>query len=233
MEHQPPVVIVTGASGNLGRAVVAEMAARGWRIVTVDRGEHGGNAPLAAGTGHAVHAGVDLADPAAAATVVDATLRDFGRIDGVVHTVGGFAFAKIAESDAALFERMFRLNVLTTAAMLRAALGPMRAAKRGSLVVVGAGAALRAPVGMAAYAAAKAGVLRITESFAEEAKADGVRVNAVLPSIIDTPQNRADMPKADHGKWVKPEKIASVIGFLLDDAASAITGAAIPVPGRV
>ena len=228
------VVIVTGASGNLGRAVLSDLAQRPVRIVAIDRERSGIEDALAgAGDGHVVHAGVDLTDAAAVDAVVNATLKAFGRIDGVVHTVGGFAYAPMAESDAALFERMFRLNVVTTVNVVRAALAPMCAAGRGSIVTVAAGAALKAPAGLAAYAAAKAGVLRLVESFAEEAKAQAVRVNAVLPSIIDTPQNRADMPKADPEKWVKPEKLAAVIGFLLSDEASAITGAAIPVPGRV
>ncbi len=228
------VVIVTGASGNLGRAVLSELARRPVRIVAIDRERSGIEDALAgAGEGHAVHAGVDLTDAAAVEVVIASTLKAFGRIDGVVHTVGGFAYAAVADSDAALFERMFRLNVLTTVNVVQAALAPMRAAGRGSIVTVAAGAALKAPAGLAAYAAAKAGVLRLVESFAEEAKADAVRINAVLPSIIDTSQNRADMPKADPDRWVKPEKLAAVIGFLLSDEASAITGAAIPVPGRV
>lgn len=230
----PSVVMVTGAAGNLGRAVVAELARRPVRIVAIDRERAGiENALADAGDGHAVHAGVDLTDSAAVDGIVEATLKTFGRIDGVVHTVGGFAFAPIDASDAALFERMFRLNVITTVNVVRAAMAPMRAAGRGSIVAVAAGAAIKAPAGLAAYAAAKAGVLRLMESFADEAKAQAVRINCVLPSIIDTPQNRADMPDADPGKWVKPEKLASVIGFLLSDGASDITGAAIAVPGRV
>lgn len=234
MTSSPSVVIVTGAAGNLGRAVLADLARRPVRIVAIDRERSGIEAALAgAGDGHAVHAGVDLTDAAAVAAVMDTTLKAFGRIDGVVHTVGGFAYAPIAESDAALFERMFRLNVVTTVNVVRAALAPMQDAGRGSIVAIAAGAALKAPLGLAAYAASKAGVLRLMESFAEEAKARAVRINCVLPSIIDTPQNRADMPDAKHDAWVKPEKLASVIGFLLSDEAADITGAAISVPGRV
>jgi NAD(P)-dependent dehydrogenase (short-subunit alcohol dehydrogenase family) len=228
MASSSPVVIVTGACGNLGRAVVAALAAGGSVVVAVDHAT-GGDASAAA----TVLGGVDLTDEAQAARVVDAALSAHGRLDGCVHTVGGFAYAKAATSDAALFERMFRLNVLTTANLFRAALGPMRESRSGSLVAIGAGAALKAPAGLAAYAAAKAGVLRIVESYAEEVKTEGVRVNAVLPSIIDTPQNRADMPKADPSKWVRPEQLAGVIAFLLSDASSAITGASVPVPGRM
>jgi NAD(P)-dependent dehydrogenase (short-subunit alcohol dehydrogenase family) len=229
MASPSPVVIVTGASGNLGRAVVAALTAQGAGVVAVDHRRDAASP----GAGVTVLGGVDLADEAQAAGAVEAVMSAHGRLDGCVHTVGGFAFARAADADAALFERMFRLNVLTTANLFRAALGPMRVAGRGSLVAIGAGAALKAPAGLAAYAAAKAGVLRIVESFAEEAKADGVRVNAVLPSIIDTPQNRADMPKADTSKWVSPEQLAGVVAFLVSDASSAITGASIPVPGRM
>jgi NAD(P)-dependent dehydrogenase (short-subunit alcohol dehydrogenase family) len=229
-----PIVVVTGAAGNLGRAVVARLGLRGCRLIGVDREPAGIIAALeGTGEGHLVKAGVDLADPRAVAALVAEILRETGRIDGVVHTVGGFAFAPIADSDAALFERMFRLNVLTTVNILQAAIPPMRKAGKGSIVAIAAGAALRAPSGLAAYAAAKAGVLRIVESFAEEAKGDGVRVNAVMPSIIDTPQNRAEMPDADFARWVRPGEIAEVIDFLVSDAASGVTGAAIPVPGRV
>lgn len=228
------VIIVTGAAGNLGRAVIADLVPRGCRLVAIDREAKGIQDALSgAGEGHAAHASVDLTDVGAVRAMVETTLRDFGRIDGVVHTVGGFAYAPIAESDGALFERMFRINVLTTANIMAATLPPMRRAGRGSLVAIGAGAGVKAPSGLAAYAAAKAGVLRLVESFADEAKADGVRINAVLPSIIDTPMNRAEMPQADTSKWVLPAQLAAVIGFLLSDDSVAVTGAALAVPGRV
>jgi 3-oxoacyl-[acyl-carrier protein] reductase len=200
-------------------------------VAAIDHRDDAGDGPS---TGAVTYlGGIDLADEKQAARVVASVMASHGRVDACIHTVGGFAFAKAADSDAALFDRMFRLNVLTTANLFRAALAPMREAGQGSLVAIGAGAALKAPSGLAAYAAAKAGVLRIVESYAEEVKSDGVRINAVLPSIIDTPQNRADMPKADTSKWVTPEKLAEVIAFLVSDGASAITGASVPVPGRM
>jgi NAD(P)-dependent dehydrogenase (short-subunit alcohol dehydrogenase family) len=234
MGEQSPIVIVTGAAGNLGRAVAQRLASRGTAVVTVDR--H----PLPAGNSAAsgpqpaeALAGVDLLDSRACAGVVERTLGRFGRIDGLVHTVGGFASAPAAESGPDLFETMFRLNLLTTVNIVQACLPPMRAVRRGSIVVISAGVALKAPVGMAAYAAAKSGMLRLVESFADELKAEGVRINAVLPSIIDTPQNRASMPKANHSAWVAPEELAATIDFLVGAGASAVTGAAISVPGRV
>jgi NAD(P)-dependent dehydrogenase (short-subunit alcohol dehydrogenase family) len=141
-----PLIVVTGAAGNLGRAVVAQLGRGGCRLIGVDREPAGIIAALeGTGDGHLVKAGVDLADPQAVAALVAEILRETGRIDGVVHTVGGFAFAPIADSDAALFERMFRLNVLTTVNILQAAIPPMRKAGKGSIVAIAAGAALRAP----------------------------------------------------------------------------------------
>ncbi|WP_419897548.1 SDR family oxidoreductase [Roseomonas sp. USHLN139] len=154
-------------------------------------------------------------------------------LNGIAHTVGGFASAAAAEGGPDLWEQMYRLNVLTTLNIFRAALPPMCAAGRGSLLAIGAGAAVKAPSGLGAYAGAKSAVHRLVESFADELKADRIRVNAILPSIIDTPQNRAAMPDADHTAWVRPREIADAIAFLLAEDASGVTGAFIPVSGRV
>ena len=229
------VVIVTGAAGNLGRAVLGRLAADHYRIVAVDRETSSLEAALAAvpGNEHLPMAGVDLMDATACEVMVKAVMARYGRIDGVVHTVGGFATALIADATPASFESMFRLNALTTVNMFRAVAEPMRAAARGSLVVMGAGPGLKASAGMAAYAASKAAVHRIVEAFADELKEHGIRVNALLPSIIDTPQNRAAMPDANHNSWVAPDALASTISFLLSDGARDITGALLPVSGRV
>ena len=132
----------------------------------------------------------------------------------------------------AAWDRMFALNAKTALTASKAAL-PHLIESRGAIVNVGANAALKAGAGMGAYAASKAGVARLTEALAEELKDRGITVNAVLPSIIDTPANRADMPKADFGKWVKPGQLADVIVFLLSEKSQAITGALLPVTGRV
>ena len=235
MSVDHPVILVTGAAGNLGRAILAELDASGAGIVAVDR-EAAWVEPAVAGLpGAARHMAraADLGDAAACVALVAAVLERYGRIDGLAHTVGGFAAAGIDTADAALFEGMFRLNVLTTVNIVRAVVPPMREAGRGSIVAIGAGAALKAPAGLAAYAAAKAGVLKIVESVADELKPTGVRINAVLPSIIDTPQNRTAMPDADHAAWVAPATLAATIGFLLGEGGSAITGVSLPVNGRV
>ncbi len=222
-------IIVTGAAGNLGRVTVGRLLAAGARVAAFDR--PGDVLERLAGPDRLTITPIaDLANQAACDAAVAAVAE--GGLHGVVHTVGGFAWAGLAESGPDLWEQQFRLNVITTLNVLRAAIGPMRAAKSGSLVAVGAGAALRAPASMSAYAAAKSAVHRMVESFADELKGEGVRVNAVLPGTMDTPQNRASMPDADPSRWTKLEEVAATIAFLLSDAASGITGALVPVPGR-
>lgn len=236
MDELKKIALVTGAAGNLGRAVAARLAADGVAVVALDRLA----APLEAMVAeleqpgrHMVLAGVDLLDAAECDTAVRSIIGRFGRLDGVAHTVGGFAMADIAGTETDLWQAMFRLNVLSTANIFGSAIAAMRkAGEGGSLVAVGAIAGLKAPAGMAAYAASKSAVLRLVESYADELKPEGLRVNAVMPGTMDTPQNRAAMPDADPGAWVKPEQVAATIAFLLSDAASGITAAAIPVIGR-
>jgi NAD(P)-dependent dehydrogenase (short-subunit alcohol dehydrogenase family) len=157
----------------------------------------------------------------------------YGRIDALMNIAGGFRLATLEASDAALWDLLFRINVQTAANAARAALPALKASGTGRIVNVGAGAALKAEAGMGPYAAAKSGVHRLTEALSQELKDAGVTVNAVLPSIIDTPQNRADMPKADFSRWVAPADLAEVILFLASEAARAVTGALVPVTGRV
>lgn len=220
-------IAITGAAGNLGRSIVATLAAQGATIAALDRPGPALDA-LAGVTSLPV---ADLADEAQCAAAF-APFLAAGPLDGVAHTVGGFAWAGIADSPASLWEQQFRLNVLTTLAVTRTALAAMRAQGRGSIVIVGAGAAQRAPAFMSAYAAAKSAVHRLVESVADEVKSEGIRVNAVLPGTMDTPQNRKDMPDANPALWTKTSEVAETIAFLLSDAASGITGALIPVPGR-
>lgn len=229
------VVIVTGAAGNLGSAVVSLLASRGARLVAIGRTESAVEnvlRKLEPADAHAVAVGIDLADAAACGAAAAATIERFGRIDGLVNVAGGFAMAGIDQADAAHWEGQFRLNLITALNMCRAVVPAMREAKSGSIVNIGSAGAAKGGSGMGAYAAAKSAVLRLTESLADELKGQGVRVSCVLPSIIDTPQNRADMPKADTSRWVTPLQIAEVIAFLLSDAASGVSGAAVPVTGR-
>jgi NAD(P)-dependent dehydrogenase (short-subunit alcohol dehydrogenase family) len=154
-----------------------------------------------------------------------------GSIDALLNIAGGFAWERLDGGDAATWDRMYALNLKTALNATKAAL-PHLVASNGAIVNVGAAGALKAGAGMGAYAASKSGVHRLTESLADELKGR-VRVNAVLPSILDTPQNRKDMPKADFSAWVQPDDLAKVMLFLASEDARAITGALVPVTGRV
>jgi NAD(P)-dependent dehydrogenase (short-subunit alcohol dehydrogenase family) len=222
------VVVVTGALGALGRVVAESALARGAKVAGVDHAP----SQMPATPGRLELGGVDLSDPVAAKTAIDAAAAHFGRLDVLINIAGGFAFEAVAEGDTKTWQRMYALNVLTALNASRAALSHLAASGAGRIVNVGALGALQAGAGMGAYAASKAGVHRLTEALAAEWKGR-VTANAVLPSIIDTEANRASMPKADFSKWVRPQELAEVILFLASDAASAVTGALLPVAGRV
>jgi NAD(P)-dependent dehydrogenase (short-subunit alcohol dehydrogenase family) len=226
------VYAITGAFGTLGAAVAKVAAARGARLALIDFAKE---APAGAPSGDEVLVlgGVDLTDPAAAKRALDAVVERFGGLDALVNIAGGFRWELHEGGDPETWRTLFRMNVETAANTSRAALPALKRSGAGRIVNVGANGAVKAAAGMGAYAASKAGVHKLTEALAEELKADGVTVNAVLPSIIDTPVNRADMPDADHSAWVKPEELASVILFLASEEASAVTGALLPVTGRV
>jgi NAD(P)-dependent dehydrogenase (short-subunit alcohol dehydrogenase family) len=222
------VIIITGASGALGKVVAETALARGARVAGVDHARS--QIPV---TAERIEiGGVDLSNTAAAKTAIDTVASHFGRIDALVNIAGGFAFEAVDAGNSDTWQRMYALNVLTALNTSRAAIGHLTASGAGRIVNVGAIAALHAGSGMGPYAASKAGVHRLTEALAAELKGK-ITVNAVLPSIIDTPANRASMPQADFGKWVTPQELAEVILFLLSDAASAVTGALLPVSGRV
>jgi NAD(P)-dependent dehydrogenase (short-subunit alcohol dehydrogenase family) len=224
-ESMTKIVAVTGAAGVLGRETVALLARGGWQVVGIDL------APMPPDGLMLALGEIDLANEAAMAAAA-VRIAGLGRLDGLVNIAGGFRWETVADGSAETWDRLYAINVRTALVTSRALL-PLLAASRGAIVNVGAAASARAGVGMGAYAASKAGVARLTEALAEEQKQAGVRVNAVLPSIIDTPANRADMPGAAFDTWVAPGELAQVIAFLLSPAASAVTGALIPVTGRV
>jgi NAD(P)-dependent dehydrogenase (short-subunit alcohol dehydrogenase family) len=215
------LIVVTGAFGVLGAAVAEAAEAAGARVARVDRAS-------ASQAGPRVFGDVDLTDEGEARRVMAEIAGAAGRIDGLVNVAGGFTWRTLKDGSTAVWDQMFRINLVTAVAASAAALDYLTAA-RGAIVNIGANAAGRAAAGMGAYAAAKSGVLRLTESLAEEVASAGVRVNAVMPSIIDTPTNRRDMPDAKFTTWVLAEDIAEVVVFLLSDEAGVVTGAAIPV----
>lgn len=239
------VFLVTGAAGNLGSAVVAALHAAGARVALVERNAAKGAAVLAtlpavtnsAGpevsvAHHRVFSGVDLGNESAVNQLIADVVAHFGRLDGVAHTVGTWRGGQpVHETPLEDWAFLHDTNVRTTLLLARATAPRFIAQRRGGFVTVGARSGLQGDAGSAAYSATKAALLRLNESLAAELKTSGINVNCVLPSLIDTPQNRAAMPAADHSKWVEPAAIADVIAFLLSDAARAIHGAAIPVYG--
>lgn len=225
------VMAVTGAFGALGRAVVAAARAAGWRVVGIDQAMPEDAAAVVGPTGLA-EAGVDLSDAGAVARAFQLIGERLGRIDALVNIAGAFRWETLEAGNPDTWAFLFRVNLMTAANTSRAALPFLAKGGEGAIVNIGAGAAHKAGAGMGAYAASKAGVHRLTESLAEEWKGK-VRVNAVLPSTIDTPLNRKDMPDADFSTWVTTAEIAEVILFLVSHQASGVTGALIPVNGRV
>ena len=228
------VVVVTGAFGALGTEVARGFASRGARLALFDLAQPPAALQQEIGARHLFIGAVDLGEVEATRKAMAAASMRFGGIDVLVNVAGGFQYQTLLEGSVETWDQLYRMNLRTAVVSCKAALPALIERGRGSIVNVGAGAAAgRAGAGMGAYAASKAGVQKLTESLAEELKDLGVTVNAVLPSILDTARNRADMPNADFTRWVTPEAVAEVVAFLASDAARAVTGASISVPGRV
>ncbi|MBS0317145.1 MAG: SDR family NAD(P)-dependent oxidoreductase [Proteobacteria bacterium] len=231
--QNPPLagktIAVTGGFGALGRAVGQVLAGAGANVALLDRGNPREGLPVDA----LALGGVDLGEPDAARAALAKAAERFGGLDGLVNVAGGFAWEKIDGGNIATWDRLYAMNLRTAVLASQAALPLLLARGGGRIVNIGALAAGQAGAGMGAYAASKAAVARLTEALAEELKDRGITVNALLPSTLDTPANRADMPQADASRWVAPAALARVIVFLLSDDAAPITGALIPVKGRV
>jgi NAD(P)-dependent dehydrogenase (short-subunit alcohol dehydrogenase family) len=225
---QGKVIVVTGALGALGKVVAETALERGARVAGVDHAK----SELADTPDRMELGGVDLSDGAHARQAIDAVVAHFGRLDVLINIAGAFSFETIAEGDPKTWQRLYAINVLTALNASRASIPYLLKSSAARIVNIGAMGALQAGSGMGPYAASKAGVHRLTEALAAELKGK-VTVNAVLPSTIDTAANRASMPKADFAKWVTAEELANVILFLASDEASAVTGALLPVGGRV
>ncbi|HLU65900.1 MAG TPA: SDR family NAD(P)-dependent oxidoreductase [Kofleriaceae bacterium] len=224
-------IVVTGGSGALGGAVLEALIARGARChVPCREAEVPASLSLASHAQVSATAGVDLADEAS----TRAYYESLPGLWGSVHLAGGFAMAPIAETRLADLDAMLRLNAVTCFLCCREAVRAMRrtGAGGGRIVNVAARPAVRPASGMVAYVASKAAVAAMTGALAEELGDEGICVNAILPSIIDTPANRRSMPEADHAAWPKPAEIARTIAFLVSDDSGLTSGALVPVYGR-
>jgi NAD(P)-dependent dehydrogenase (short-subunit alcohol dehydrogenase family) len=198
-------ILVSGASGALGQEVCQLLGDSGHQVLTLD--------------------GVDLSDPAAARAAVDDQATT-GSFDGAVNIAGGFAWETVLDGDVETWDRMWAMNLKTALNTCRAAIPHML--DGGSIVNIGAAASARASAGMGAYTASKSAVARLTEALADELGPRTIRVNAVLPMIIDTPANRKDMPDADYSAWVTTRELANIIRFLLSPESTGINGVSIP-----
>ena len=234
MPAQGRVVLVTGAAGNLGRAVAEAFSGAGDRLVLIDRRLDAlANAFGSAGEAR-LFAVANLLDPAEASGVAKAAVDRFGRIDVLCNIAGGFRMGEaVHETSDENWDFLLDLNARTVLHMARAVVPHMLEQGSGKIVNIAAFAAQKGAAQMGAYVASKAVVVRITEAMAAELRAKGINVNCVMPTIIDTPENRKSMPDTDPKQWVAPADLANVIEFLASERSRAIHGAAIPVTGLV
>lgn len=232
------VVLITGAAGNLGQAVTLRFAREGAKLVLVER-----NLERLTALAKRVEADygvqtmiypLDVGNPAEIDTLIANIHERFGRMDVLAHTVGGYAAGKtVADGDLDIWDRMMNLNARPVYLMGgRAAAQMLAQGQGGKIIFVLARSGLKGSSKHSAYTASKAAAQRVMESLSAEVRDQGINVNAVLPSVIDTPPNRADMPDADFSKWVTPEQIADAIAFLASDAASALHGVSLEVYNR-
>jgi NAD(P)-dependent dehydrogenase (short-subunit alcohol dehydrogenase family) len=230
------VAVVAGGTGGLGRAVALAFQQQGAQVVITYRKQADFDVLRSAADGGGLRLDghrVDVTDEAAVTTLIESVATRYGRLDALVNTVGGYAGGtKLWEVKTDVLDRMLMLNLRSGYALSRAAVRVMLKQADGAIVNVAAKAALDHPGGAAAYAASKAAALALLDSLAAEVKGTGVRVNSILPSVIDTGPNRQAMPKADFTKWPKPDQIARVILFLCSDDAEVVHGAAVPVYGN-
>jgi NAD(P)-dependent dehydrogenase (short-subunit alcohol dehydrogenase family) len=228
-------VVVTGAAGNLGSAVVRAFLKANANVIAVDC--YADRLPklfpdLLDSPNHILATSVDSAEQADVKFLIERSIEEFGRIDILINTVGGYSAGKpLHETSLETLDDMFNLNAKTTFIASQAVIPYMLSQGSGKIVNVAARPGVKGRKNMGAYSAAKAAVIRLTESTAAELKAEGINVNCILPGTIDTPQNREAMPSANHSRWVKPDSLADVILFLASGAARDVHGASIPVLG--
>ena len=221
-------VIITGADGNLGTQVVQKFIDMDLNVVAA----FGGTKPV--DTPESIYSleNCDLTNPDHAKAIMSTTCCKYAEPDILINIAGGFMWKEIKDTSFDDFDRMFNLNFKTMYNMTMTALPQLEKSENARIINVGAMGAVHAAAGMAAYAVSKSAVMRFTEALAAET-GDNVTVNAILPSIIDTPQNRADMPDADFSKWVSTEELVNLMAFLSSNEASGINGALLPASGRV
>jgi len=223
IDHSGKVVVITGAAGTLGSATADHFAAAGATLALLD---------VAKIEGSHYSRQCDLTDAAACREAVAAIVADVGPIDVLANIAGGFAIGEaVHETTDDTWNRLMDMNAHTVLNMARAVVPGMLERGAGKIVNIGAPPGNHGVAQLGAYSASKGVVIRLTEAMAAELREQGINVNCVLPTIIDTPPNREGMPDADFDKWVKPEALAKVIGFLASDDAAPIHGAALPVSG--
>jgi len=233
MNFKNHTVMITGASGNLGRAVAKVFAQNGANLVLVDLHRESLEKAFGAEDARRLFAPVNLLDKEQVAAAVTAATGRFKRIDVLCNIAGGFRMGQpVHETSDQDWDFLFDINARSMLHAVRAVVPGMIGSGQGKIINIGANAALKGSALMGAYCAAKDVVIRLTEAMAAELRDSNINVNCVLPSIIDTPENRAAMPGSDPDRWVAPEALADVIAFLASDAARAMHGAAIPVTGR-
>ncbi len=227
----PPRALVTGGNGNLGAAVAGVLAEAGFEVHVTVR-DDAARASLASEAGRD-RARIHVGDLSSEADVRRVFAEVGAPLAALVATVGGFRAGPFAEMDEAAIDFQYRLNLKSAILTLRHAHAALAAQPGGaSAVLVANRSSLSSGPGVAVTTAMKAGLVSLVKSVAEEWKPAGIRVNAVAPGIMDTPENRRDMPDADPGRWPTPRQVASVIAFLLSDAGSIVTGTVVPVYGR-
>ena len=232
MSTSPRTVLLAGAAGTLGLAAAKVFAQEGAQLVLLDRTPVSEAALAALAPAHCLFIALDLFDASKVGNTVEQAIARFGRIDVLCNLTGGFAMGDaVHETSDSTWDFLHDINVRTLRNTARAVVPHMLRQGGGKIVNVGAYSAQLGVAGMGAYTAAKSEVLRITEAMSAELRMKNINVNCVLPTILDTPQNRADMPDSDPQRWVHPHDLAKVIAFLASDAARAIHGAGLPVTG--
>jgi NAD(P)-dependent dehydrogenase (short-subunit alcohol dehydrogenase family) len=232
MSAKQHTVMVTGAAGNLGKAVASKFSSAGARLVLIDRSAEILGKAFGDESPDRQFLPTDLLDERAVQTSFDAAVARCGRIDALCNLAGGFRMgAAVHETAPDVWDFLWNLNVRTLLNMVRVAVPHMVDRGGGKIVNVGAYSAQKGLAQMGAYCASKSAVIRITESMAAELREKNINVNCVLPTVIDTPENRAAMPGADPARWVAPTDLASVIAFLASQSSNAVHGASVPVTG--